>query len=261
LERGLGREVHVYPDLAAASSALARHLRARAIGAVRSRGRFSWVLAGGHTPEALYRLLARRYRARFPWGQTEVFFGDERCVPPHDPDSNYAMTEASLLSRVAIPPGHVHRLRGELRPASRAASEYARLLRPPPSRTRGETSVRFDLALLGLGPDGHTASLFPRASALREKRRAVVAVARSAQPPYVPRLTLTLPALASSREVVFLVAGKDKAVAVAGTLQARGSGNARWPASRVRSAGDVRWFLDRAAASALPEGVPTSLRE
>jgi 6-phosphogluconolactonase len=257
VDRGLDREVDIYPDLAAATRAVARQVREVALGAVRDRGRFSWVLAGGRTPEGLYRLLAASYRTRFPWERTEVYFGDERCVSPRDPESNYAMTRAALLSRVPIARSAIHRLRGEIRPSSQAAAEYARLLGR--QRPLNDPDVpRFDLVLLGLGPDGHTASLFPNAPSLRERRRSVLAVRRSGQPPWVPRLTMTLPALAASREVIFLVAGPEKAAAVAATLRSSGRGSPSWPASLVRSTGSVRWFLDRTAASLLPNGFPAT---
>jgi len=242
----VARTVRVFPDLARATSSLALHLLRSAERAVRARGTFSWVVSGGSTPQPLYRLLATRYRSSFPWGGTEVFFADERCVPPGDARSNFGAVQESLFGEVAIARRQVHRLRGELRPASEAARRYARVLGPPDP----DGSVpRFDVVLLGLGPDGHTASLFPGSPALRERRRAVVAVPRAGQPPFVPRLTLTLPALASSREVCFLVAGAEKADAVAGTFGSGTLGSDRFPASRVRSAGPVRWFLDRAAAS------------
>jgi 6-phosphogluconolactonase len=254
VELGLAREVRVYPSVASETVAAARHIAERARESVRARGSFSFVLAGGRTPQGLYRLLARRYRTTFPWSATEVFFGDERCVPPNDPESNYALAAEAVLSHVPIPPRHVHRLRGELRPPSDAAAEYARRIGrlPPPA---DPARVRFDLVLLGVGPDGHTASLFPGDRALRERRRTVVAVRRSGQPPYVPRLTLTFPALASSREVCFLVSGPEKAAAVASIFRSFPEGDARVPASLVRTAGTAVWFLDRAAASDLPPGV------
>ncbi|MGP8077958.1 MAG: 6-phosphogluconolactonase [Thermoplasmata archaeon] len=244
--------MRVYSDLSAASAALARHLADRARAAVRERGAFSLVLAGGKTPEGLYELLARRYRKTFPWARTEVFFGDERCVPPRDPRSNYASVRTTLFDRVPIPPERIHRIPGEIRPPSRAAARYARLLRgtvPPAARDL----PRFDVVLLGLGPDGHTAALFPGAAALAERRRFAVSVQRAGRPPYVPRITLTLPALASSREICFLAAGPEKAPAVAAALRPRGRGDPRFPASLVRSAGPVWWYIDRAAAALLPE--------
>jgi 6-phosphogluconolactonase len=253
VEPAIDRFVHVHPGLASASSALARHLSRRAREAVRARGRFSWVVAGGHTPAGLYERLAREYRRRFPWQDTDVFFGDERCVGPRALSSNYRMVWESLLSRVPVPRQSVHRMRGELRPASAAARDYARALGP--IRTDGATSPRFDVVLLGMGPDGHTASLFPRAEALRERRRSVVAVRRAGQPPFLPRLTLTLPALASSREVCFLVVGHDKAKAIASIFRSFPRGTRDLPASLVRSQGPTHWFLDRTAAAGLSVAV------
>jgi len=251
VELGLARKVRVYPSLASETAALARHIAERARASVRARRSFSIVLAGGRTPQGLYRLLARRYRTSLPWSATEVFFGDERCVPAKDPESNYALAAEALLSHVAVPSRRVHRLRGELRPPSHAAARYSRLIGPLPSSS-DPAEARFDLVLLGIGPDGHTASLFPGAAALRERRRTVVSVRRSGQPPYVPRLTLTLPALASAREVCFLVAGPDKAAAVASVFRSPPGGDPRFPASLVRASGPTIWFLDRAAARDLP---------
>ncbi|MCI4372401.1 MAG: 6-phosphogluconolactonase [Thermoplasmata archaeon] len=251
MEHRVTPEIRVFATLSGATSALARHLCAGALEATRARGRFAWVLAGGHTPEALYRRLSDRYAHRFPWAQTEVYFGDERCVSPRSSQSNYAMARASLLRHVPVPRPSIHRFRGELRPPSRAVAEYARLLGPlPTQRDRGH--ALFDSVLLGIGPDGHTASLFPGGAALHERRRTVVAVPRSGQPPFVPRLSLTLPALASSREVVFLVGGAEKAEAISSIFRSLPQGTMTRPASLVRSQGPTRWFLDRAAAALLP---------
>ncbi|MCI4342971.1 MAG: 6-phosphogluconolactonase [Thermoplasmata archaeon] len=250
MERGLARGLRVFPDLSSATAAAARHVRERAVEAVRARGRFAWVLAGGHTPEGLYRLLARSYRARFPWRETEIYFGDERCVSPRSLESNYATARDGLLARVPIRRTRIHRLLGEVRPPSRAAAGYARALGtlPPP----GDAGAAwFDLVLLGIGPDGHTASLFPGSRSLSETRRSVVAVRRAGRPPFLPRLTMTLPALAASREVLFLAAGADKADAVAAIFHALPNGTPEWPASLVRSTGPVVWYVDRAAASRL----------
>jgi 6-phosphogluconolactonase len=250
LEPGLEPRIRVFPTLSSASSAAARHIAGRARASVRARGRFSWVLAGGRTPQGLYRILASRYRGRFPWRETEIFFGDERCVPPKDPSSNYAMVREALLDRVPIPPRSIHRMGGEVRPASEAAARYARLIGRA-ARGTGSTEPRFDLLLLGIGPDGHTASLFPGAPSLRERRRSVVSVRRPGQPPWVPRLTLTIPALDSSREACFLVSGDDKAPAVRAIFDAPTKGDPRFPASLVRSAGPTTWFMDRSAAAGL----------
>ncbi len=235
----------IFPDLEAASRAAADRVRARARAAVADHGRFDWVLAGGHTPANLYRRLASDRPGRFPWRATWVYFGDERAVGPRSTESNYAMARDQFLAAVPIPRSHILRIPGEVRPLDAAARQYERAV---DLAAGGRTSPRFDLVLLGMGPDGHTASLFPGAPALNERRRRVLGVARAGQPPYVPRITLTLPALADSSEVLFLVAGEDKAAAYAEVVRSYPRGTRARPASLVRSAGTVRWFVDRAAA-------------
>jgi 6-phosphogluconolactonase len=217
--------------------------------AIARSGRFNVALAGGDTPAALYRHLSAVARPRLDWSRIHAFWGDERCVPPDDPISNYRMARESLLDHVALPGSHVHRMHGEDDPAD-AARDYEQCLRAqfgtpegPPSHVPGR---RFDLILLGLGADGHTASLFPGLNAVREQRRWVMAE-------YVPqvsmwRLTLTPPVLNAAGEVLFLVTGEAKAEAVARVL--RGSRNVdALPAQVVRPrSGRVRWFLDSGAA-------------
>jgi 6-phosphogluconolactonase len=197
-------------------------------------------LAGGSTPRRAYELAAER---RPDWSRAEVWWGDERCVPPDDERSNYRMTREALLDRLLVPPRNVHRIRGELAP-EKAADEYAREL--------GDRSL--DLVLLGLGPDGHTASLFPRSPALSESERTVLAVEAGLEP-FVPRVTLTLPALERARIILFLVAGSDKANAVARAFGAA-EPDAGTPASLVRSAnGGTLAILDEAAAAELPASI------
>lgn len=252
------RRAEVFRDLNAASEAVADEISARAAEAVQARGRFLLVISGGRTPQRLFDLLAGSRRKQVPWGATEVFFADERCVPPDDPESNFGSAWASFLSKVPIDRSRVHRMRGELRPPSRGAADYARLLGPL-ARPAGPRADRFDLVLLGIGPDGHTASLFPNSPALRETRRAVVSVPRSGQPPLVPRLTLTLRTLATAREIVFLVSGRDKAPAVRAIFRSSARGNLHWPASRVATSGTLRWLIDRSAAAGLPSSVRRSV--
>jgi 6-phosphogluconolactonase len=249
----LRRDQHVlvFPGLAAASRAAADEVTRLATAAVAERGRFLLVISGGRTPLPLFHVLAGPRGRALPWGRTEVFFADERCVPPDHPDSNFGAAWAALLSKVPIARSRVHRMRGELRPPARGATDYARLLGPLP-HPRSPEADRFDLVLLGIGPDGHTASLFPGSPAVRDRRRTVVAVLRAGRPPFVPRLTMTLGTLSSSREVLFLVSGRDKAPALRAILLSSARGNMRWPASQVRPTGLVRWFVDRPAAVALP---------
>lgn len=243
--------VAVFPDLDAASDAFARRIVANGRAAVREKGSFSLVISGGHTPMRVYERLAGPLGRRFPWEVTSVYFADERCVPPGDAESNFGAAWSTFLSRVPVPGRRVHRFRGEVRPPSREAARYSRLV----GAVRTD-SPRFDMVLLGIGPDGHTASLFPGSRATLERRRPAVAVRRSGQPPYVPRLTLTAPALSSARDVCFLVAGSDKADALRATFRARAKGDPMHPASLVRPARPAVWFLDRAAARGLPPAAP-----
>jgi 6-phosphogluconolactonase len=256
------RAVLIAPDSAALVRLAAEEVARRAESAVIARGRFTLALSGGSTPKGLYTLLAdpaEPFRARIPWRQTHVFFGDERHVPPDHPDSNYGMARATLLAKVPIPPENVHRIRAERTDPAAAALEYEQELRlafgmggagTGPAEARGGLGPgelpRLDLVLLGLGSDGHTASLFPGATALEE--RAHLVVATWVERLKTHRITLTLPLLDAARAVVFLVAGAEKAGRVADVLQ--GSG-AALPASRVRPGGELIWLLDSAAAAAL----------
>jgi 6-phosphogluconolactonase len=216
--------------------------------AVAERGGFTLALAGGSTPRRLYALLAdpaAPFRARVPWGRTHVFFGDERPVPPDHPESNYRMAREALLAHVAV--GSVHRIRGE---DPRAAEEYERELGAFFGLGPGGAPPRLDLVLLGLGPDGHTASLFPDGAPPDDEPRWVLA-------PFVPhlgtrRVTLTLRALNAARAILFLVAGAEKAAALARVL-AGATDAPLLPAARVRpEGGSVTWVVDRAASEQAP---------
>ncbi|HUS16794.1 MAG TPA: 6-phosphogluconolactonase [Chloroflexia bacterium] len=211
----------------------------------------SVALAGGSTPKALYDLLAAPpYHGRINWPLVHCFFGDERLVPPTDKDSNYGMAHATLLSRVPIPEANIHRLPTEdadADAAARAAEEDLRAhFNPAPGAL-----PRFDLVLLGLGDDGHTASLFPGQPAVEEETRLVVPTPPGRLPPPVDRLTLTLPVINAAAHVIFLVAGAGKAAAVRQVLAPEPDG-ALLPAARVQpSNGTLTWLLDDAAATEL----------
>jgi 6-phosphogluconolactonase len=253
------RELVVLGDPAAVATEAAARLVAAANGAVEARGRFAVALSGGSTPRALYeRLATPAWRDRVPWSRSEIFWGDERSVPPDHADSNYRLARASLLDSAGVPPERVHRMAGEAADPRAAAAAYegeiARVLGGVP----GEAPPAFDLVLLGLGPDGHTASLFPGTPALAERRR------WTAENP-VPRLgtvrlTLTFPILNRARDVLFLVAGADKAAVLREVLDGPADPT-RLPAQGVRpAAGRLVWLVDRAAAAALsgsPAGGPT----
>jgi 6-phosphogluconolactonase len=206
-------------------------------------------LAGGSTPRAAYEEAAR---AGADWSAATLWFGDERCVPPDHEQSNFAMVKRTLLDHLGGPPPDVRRIEGERSPRE-AAAEYERAL----SDAFGGGEPELDLVLLGLGPDAHTASLFPRDAALGADDRLAVAVDRPGMAPIVPRVTMTLRTLRAAREVVFLVAGADKAGAVRRAFA--GSGDPDAPASLVRPRfGSVTVLLDAAAASELPSGANAS---
>jgi len=214
---------------------------------VRSNGRFSVAVSGGNTPRTLYRLLSSRFRAQIPWTKVHIFWGDERYVPLADPNSNYRMARETLLDVVPCPAGNVHPMPTELPDPDVAAREYEKTLRSYFS----EDWPRFDLVLLGLGEEGHTASLFPGSPALNETERWVVAVNAPAEPSL--RLKLTLPALTEAANIYFLVTGSNKAQALHHVLI--GSPDPKiYPASGVRLAqGTVIWWVDRAAAALVLE--------
>ena len=211
--------------------------------AVRRQGRCSLILSGGNTPRALYRLLASKYRDQVPWPQVHVFWGDERFVPPDDPASNYRMARESLLDHVPLPALNIHPM-PTLSPSPHAAArDYERTLRAEV----GDHRPRFDLVLLGLGADGHTASLFPGAPALNEATHWVAAVTAPVEP--FTRLTLTLPAIAAAARIFVLVAGISKANALEHVLSPGADPN-DYPAAGLRAAGGVvTWWVDRDAAA------------
>jgi len=235
-------------DLAAAAAA---EFTARARAAVSQHGRFTVALCGGSTPNRLYTLLAERRRpgkGRPPWGKIHVFWGDERVVPPGHSDSNFRAANEALLAKVPIPEANVHRIRAEARSPGAAAALYEQELRRFFSLPLGRFP-RFDLVLLGLGADGHTASLFPGSDVLREEARLVAAplVAKLG----THRITLTLPVLNSARAVMFLVSGGQKAEALAHALEG-GIGSEALPPRLVRPRdGALLWMVDRAAARML----------
>ena len=248
------REVRVVGGAGEISRAAAEELVGRAEEATGQRGVFTVALAGGSTPGSLYALLASEeepFRDRMPWGKTEFFWGDERAVPPEHPDSNYRMAREAMLSRVPAPPENVHRIRAENPDPGAAAEEYERVLRSF-FASRGLVAnglPRFDLVLLGMGADGHTASLFPGTGAVREQGRLVVAlwVARFSS----HRITMTPPLINNAACAMFLVAGEEKAETLRAVLESSFQPDT-FPAQAIRpSEGELIWLVDRAAASRL----------
>jgi 6-phosphogluconolactonase len=225
------------PDPAGVADEAARHVVALATEAISARGRFSVALSGGSTPRPLHARLASAHHDAVEGPRVLFFWRDARAVPPDHPDSNYRMARETLLEPLAIDASHVHRMRGEDPDPTNAADEYARMLAgtfPGPVPT-------FDLVLLGMGADGHTASLFPNTPALSVEDRTVVA--NLAPKPPVNRITLTFPVLLAARAVRVLVTGADKASTLEAVLHGPPDPH-RLPAQRLASArGDVRWLV------------------
>jgi len=210
-----------------------------------AKGRAAICLTGGSGPERLYQLLALEpYRSSLPWDRVHWFIGDDRFVPIDDPLSNMGMTRRAFLDRVEAPACNIHLIATDMASPDSAARNYeAELKRFYGADRLDPARPLFDVVLMGLGVDGHTASLFPHASALNEKERWVVGVEEAGFAPFVPRVTLTFPALASTHEMQFLVSGRDKREILARVLSGEDL-----PASRARSQGEIVWLVDRAAA-------------
>jgi len=250
------KEVRVFPTAEAMSRHAAEEIVRLAEEAAGVSGRFTLVLSGGSTPRQTYALMADDHslRERMPWSRTHFFWGDERLVPPDHPDSNYRMAYEAMLSKVQIPSEDVHRIAGEHQDATQAADEYERVLAEFFKLGRGELPF-FDLVLLGLGPDGHVASLFPGTVALRERQRLVVA--NWVEQLDAERITMTPPVLSHAACVIFLVSGAEKAAALKAVLEP-GAESKRLPAQRIRpQRGRLIWLADREAARLL-EGHPES---
>jgi 6-phosphogluconolactonase len=246
---GIAPAVTILKDADALADTAARLVVEAAVEAVTARGRFMLALAGGATPILTYEKLARApYCDSVDWSRTWACFGDERAVPPEHGESNYKMAYDTLLSKVPIPPAQVLRVRAEGPDPEVVAAEYAKTLAEVFGLRRGELP-RFDLVLLGLGVDGHTASLFPGSPVLREVFRTVAAVHAGAAA--IPqRITLTLPVLNAAARVVFLVAGAEKAKVVKAVLVE----HAAVPAGLVSpEGGQLVWLVDRAAAALVPD--------
>lgn len=226
----------------AAAEAVVQHAR----DAIARRGRFLWVLSGGSTPAALYALLASEaWAGQVDWLKVHVFWGDERCVPPDDAASNCRMARSALLDHVPIPASQIHRMRGEDDP-THAAAAYETLLR---SLTGSTLPPRFDLVLLGMGADGHTASLFPNTAAIRERQRFAVAHQIAADSPW--RITLTPLVFNAAAAILLLVSGADKAAALQRVLEGPLQPDVLPAQVIAPRAGSLQWLVDRAAAGAV----------
>ncbi len=237
-------ETKVLPDPAGIAREAAERIVVAARQAIQTGGEFSIALSGGSTPKTLYELLAGPYyRPQIDWPKVLIFFGDERCVPPDHPESNYRMANAALLSRVPIPGDNVYRIRGEIDPQE-AAREYDLILQDK----FGDGGI--DVSLLGMGADGHTASLFPGTAAVNERERRVVAnYAEHSTTGKSWRVTMTAPFINRSHQILIMVAGKDKAARIAEVLEGPRDPQ-RLPIQLIDPPhGNVTWLLDVPAAA------------
>lgn len=243
------QDLHIFDNSDLLAHAAAETFTRVAAEAMADRGRFVVALSGGSTPKALFSLLASpAYRSQIEWPAAHIFWGDERLVPPGDSGSNYRQARELLLSQVPVPDSQVYRVRGEL-PAPDAVENYAGLLRA--AAASEQAWPRFDLVLLGLGADGHTASLFPGSAALQEQTKPVVAVTAEYAGRPAQRITLTPPVFNDARRVLFLVTGADKAATLAAVLNAPKNVQ-KWPAQAIQPvAGAITWYVDRLAAARL----------
>lgn len=237
----VSRDVRVYPDLATLSRESARAVVHAITARTTGGGHFTLALSGGETPRDLYRTLATEYQNAVPWGQVHLFWADERYVPPDDPRSNYRLVRDTLLSDIPIPSDNVHPMPTDFPDPRDAARAYERELK----RHFSSPWPRLDLIVLGMGSDGHTASLFPGSPALSEQERWVVDVQPPVDPPV--RLTLTLPVLNNAASVFFLVSGAGKASALWRALTE--PHDPALPAGCIRPAGrEPVWWVDEPAA-------------
>jgi 6-phosphogluconolactonase len=230
-------------EMLADPPALARHVAEwMTSAALAATGAFRVSLSGGSTPRTLYTLLASDdFRGRFPWTRVSWYWGDERFVPYDHPESNYRMTREAMLSKAPVPPENIHPVPADGAPEE-AALDYERTLQAAyGAAILDRARPLFDITLLGLGTDGHTASLLPNDPVLQERKHWVAAVSRGR--PEV-RITMTYPVIESSRQIAFLVTGKEKA-AIFGAIR---SGAGQAPAARVNPIGELIWFVDMAAA-------------
>ncbi len=250
--------MNVHLDRASTMRAAARHVAHLAAAAISERGRFTWALAGGSTPRELYELLASaEFRSSIDWANVEIFWGDERCVPPTSKDSNFNMAQEALLGRVPVPNSQVHRMAGELQP-QHAANQYNDVLRRAfPTAQFPHVPPVLDLILLGMGDDGHTASLFPGSAALEETAQWASAAQKGEQ----WRLTLTFPVLNAARQVAFLVTGASKQAMLRNVVEGARE-RTPWPAARVQpKSGALTWFVDCEATAMLSSQVQASVGE
>ncbi len=244
MAESISPDVRVFPDLPKASQALAERLIEAAKDVLTTKDTFSMALSGGKTPRSLYALLAGEYSNDISWERVHLFWGDERCVPQESKDSNFAMAYKALISEVPLPSQNVHRIPAEINPAEKVAGNYERMMQKF-FKPEEEDSFLFDAMILGVGEDGHTASLFPGSSALNEKSRWVLAV--NAPPSFSPkkRITMTFPLINRSRSIFILVSGAKKKKVVREILKNTETARRLYPAAMIHPLGSVAWYIDR----------------
>ena len=252
------REIRILADANSIAQTAAAEFLQAAREAISEKGSFSVALAGGSTPKALYSLLASNplLQAKVPWTKIQFFFGDERHVAPDNAESNFRMANEAMLGKAPVDPNQVHRIRAEKRNAAQAADEYEQELRTS-FKLQADQLPRFDLVLLGMGPEGHTASLFPGTKALKEERRLVVSnwVGKL----YTDRITLTPPVLNNAARVIFMVHGEEKAPALKAVLEGPYEPD-QLPAQMIKpKEGKVLWLVDPAAAGMLAPQAKTAV--
>lgn len=249
-----GPDVRIVANQDAIAARAARELLQAATSAVAQKGSFSVALSGGSTPKVLYSLLANdpAMRAQLPWDKMRVYFGDERSVGPEHSDSNYRMAAEAMLSKVPLKPEQVFRIKGEYPDTERAAQEYEQALRASFKIAEGQFP-RFDLVLLGMGSEGHTASLFPGTKVLHESKRMVARTWVGKL--YTERITLTAPVINNAALVMFMITGADKALALKGVLEGPHDPD-QLPAQMIRPTnGQLLWLVDTIAGGMLSIGI------
>jgi 6-phosphogluconolactonase len=247
------RRIEIFPDPQSLAHAAAARFQESSKSAIAQRGVFTVALSGGSTPRLTYSLLAAEpYRSQIDWGKIQFFWGDERCVPPDHPDSNYRMASEALLSHIPVTPDHVHRMHGENPDVAAAAAAYDREIRAMFGGSNGDGDLpKFDLVLLGMGPDGHTLSLFPGSAALAGSHD--LAVANWVEKFKTWRITMTARLVNHAACVLFQVEGEDKASPLREVLYGAYDPET-YPAQLIRPVdGECFWFVDQHAAGLLPD--------
>lgn len=238
-------EVHSFKTLRDASLALAERIVETARVAIEEHGQYTMALSGGKTPELLYSLLASKFSERMGWNSIHLFWGDERFVPQDHPDSNFRMAYHAWISKVPIPRQNIHRIPTETKTPEEAARSYEKTLKEFFNPPDNKSIPAFDAILLGVGTDGHTASLFPGSRVLGEKSRWVVAV--EAPPSVFPkkRITLTLPLINSSREVFFFAFGNEKKNVLSEIFEEPEKAKKAYPAAMVKARERLLWYVEK----------------